>query len=59
MIYSQMQQLDLEIGSVEDISDDEDIECETLCEQILPLAESEYDEEMSYVASPNCLRKFT
>ena len=58
LIYSQMQQLDLEIGSVEDISDDEDIECETLCEQILPLAESEYDEEMSYVASPNCLRKF-
>ena len=58
LIYCHMHQLDLELGSVEDISDDEDIESESPKERILLLAESEYGLDMFYVATQDCLRRF-
>ena len=58
MMYSQMQQLELGIGSIEDLPDAEELEPMICKDQVLLSTESGKSSVVSLAATPNCLKKF-
>ena len=58
MMYSQMQQFELGIGSIEDLPDAEELEPMICKDQVLLSTESGKSSIVSLATTPNCLKKF-